>query len=160
MFVLLEIWIILECLINMRRVKQEVVEYQSNNSFDIKKTRVTVRDIVSEMSVVRSKDKSITVSTDISLLFNQQRLENRLSVDELRTLINRYTPNASVYLNQLDDDLLLDSLKSRHVQSLSEMKAWTEYCMEEFSDLIDKSKVDKEQPQEQQQHETDVASDS
>ena len=28
------------------------------------------------------------------------------------------------------------TLKSRHIQSLSEIKSWTEYCIENFDDLL------------------------
>ena len=50
--------------------------------------------------------------------------------------IQRYTPNKSVYTAQLDDDTLLSTLKSRHIQSLSEMRSWAEYCMENCDSLI------------------------
>ena len=82
------------------------------------------------------KDGSVVVSTDISLIFNQQRLENKLTASELREHIQRYTPNKSVYTAQLDDDTLLSTLKSRHIQSLSEMRSWAEYCMENYDSLI------------------------
>ena len=55
---------------------------------------------------------------------------------ELREYIQRYTPNRSVYTAQLDDDTLLSTLKSRHIQSLSEMRSWAEYCMENYDSLI------------------------
>ena len=76
------------------------------------------------------------VSSDITLIFNQQRLENKLTANELREYIQRYTPNKSVYTAQLDDDILLSTLKSRHIQSLSEMRSWAEYCMENYDSLI------------------------
>ena len=63
-------------------------------------------------------------------------LENKLTASELREYIQRYTPNKSVYTAQLDDDTLLSTLKSRHIQSLSEMRSWAEYCMENYDSLI------------------------
>lgn len=124
----------------MRRVKQGISkpEYIPNLSFDIKKSRTTVRDTVAELSCTQdSKKRKIIVSTDITLLFSQERLENRLSVDELRQLVNRYSPNRSVYLHQLSDDALLSTLKSKHIQSLSELRSWTEYCLEEFASELE-----------------------
>ena len=59
-----------------------------------------------------------------------------MTAGELREFIQRYTPNKSVYTAQLDDDTLLSTLKSRHIQSLSEMRAWAEYCMENYNSLI------------------------
>ena len=63
-------------------------------------------------------------------------MENKITASELREYIQRYTPNKSVYTAQLDDDTLLSTLKSRHIQSLSEMRAWAEYCMENYDSLI------------------------
>lgn len=116
--------------------KKEYLEHIFNGSFDVSCTKVPVQDKLMQLSTVRNKDGSITISTDISLVFNQQRLENKLTASELREYIQRYTPNRSVYTAQLDDETLLNTLKSRHIQSLSEMRAWAEYCMENYDSLI------------------------
>ena len=116
--------------------KREYIEHIFNGSFDVAHTKVPVQDKLMQLSTVVDKDGSVTISTDISLIFNQQRLENKLTASELREYIQRYTPNKSVYTAQLDDETLLDTLKSRHVQSLSEMRAWAEYCMENYDSLI------------------------
>lgn len=116
--------------------KKEYLQHEFNGSFDVSHTKVPVQDTLAQLATVKDKDGSITVTTDISLIFNQQRLENKLTAGELREYIQRYTPNKSVYTAQLDDDTLLSTLKSRHVQSLSEMRAWAEYCMENFDSLI------------------------
>lgn len=116
--------------------KKEYLQHEFNGSYDAAHTRVPVQDKLMQLSTVENKDGSITVSNDISLIFNQQRLENKLTANELREYIRRYTPNSSVYTTQLDDDTLLSTLKSRHIQSLSEMRAWAEYCMENYDSLI------------------------
>ena len=116
--------------------KKEYIEHTFNGSFDVAHTKVPVQDKLMQLSTVINKDGSIIISTDISLIFNQQRLENKLTATELREYIQRYTPNRSVYTAQLDDETLLNTLKSRHIQSLSEMRAWAEYCMENYDSLI------------------------
>ena len=116
--------------------KKEYLQYEFNGSFDIAHTKVPVQDKLMQLSTFKCKDGSVVISTDISLIFNQQRLENKLTANELREYIQRYTPNKSVYTAQLDDDILLSTLKSRHIQSLSEMRAWAEYCMENYDSLI------------------------
>ena len=116
--------------------KKEYIDHVFNGSFDIAHTKVPVQDKLMQLSTVKCKDGSIVISTDISLIFNQQRLENKLTASELREYIQRYTPNKSVYTAQLDDETLLNTLKSRHIQSLSEMRSWTEYCMENYDSLI------------------------
>lgn len=128
--------------------KKEYLQHEFNGSFDSSHTRVPVQDKLMQLSTMKLKDGSVVVSTDITLIFNQQRLENRLTANELREYIQRYTPNKSVYTAQLDDDTLLSTLKSRHIQSLSEVRAWAEYCMENFDSLIkeaeEKARLDAE----------------
>lgn len=128
--------------------KKEYIDHEFNGSFDAKNTKVPVQDKLMQLSTVKNKDGSITISSDITLIFNQQRLENKLTANELREYIQRYTPNKSVYTAQLDDDTLLSTLKSRHIQSLSEMRAWAEYCMENYDSLIkeaeEKARLDAE----------------
>lgn len=116
--------------------KKEYLQHEFNGSFDAKHTKVPVQDILMQLSTAKNEDGSIAISTDISLIFNQQRLENKLTASELREFIQRYTPNKSVYTAQLDDETLLNTLKSRHIQSLSEMRSWAEYCMENYDSLI------------------------
>lgn len=116
--------------------KKEYIEHEFNGSFDASHTKVPVQDKLMQLSTVVCKDGSVTISTDISLIFNQQRLENKLTASELREFIQRYTPNKSVYTAQLDDETLLNTLKSRHIQSLSELRSWAEYCMENYDSLI------------------------
>lgn len=134
MLKLFVIWIILECRIDMK--KKEYLFHEFNGSFDVVHSKVPVQDKLMQLSTVENKDGSITISTDITLIFNQQRLENKLTASELREYIQRYTPNRSVYTAQLDDETLLSTLKSRHIQSLSELRAWAEYCMENYDSLI------------------------
>lgn len=116
--------------------KKEYLQHGFNSSFDSKNTKVPVQDKLMQLSTMELRDGSIVVSSDITLIFNQQRLENKLTANELREYIQRYTPNRSVYTAQLDDDTLLSTLKSRHIQSLSEMRSWAEYCMENYDSLI------------------------
>lgn len=134
MLKLFVIWIIPECHIDMK--KKEYLYHEFNGSFDVSHTKVPVQDKLMQLSTVIHKDGSITITTDITLIFNQQRLENKLTATELREFIQRYTPNKSAYTAQLDDDTLLNTLKSRHIQSLSEMRSWAEYCMENYDSLI------------------------
>ena len=121
-----------------RKVKKErsYSRLGYNHVYDSKKSKFVVRDKLVVLSSYVDETGVYHYLNDISLLFNQQRLENRLSATELREMFNRYSPNKSRYLAQLDDDTLLSTLKSRHIQSLSEIKSWTEYCIEHFDDLV------------------------
>lgn len=122
----------------MRKVKQvrPYSRLKYNYDYDSKKSKFAVRDKLIGLSSYTDESGVFHLLNDISLLFNQQRLENRIAPTELREMFNRFSPNKSRYLAQLDDDTLLSTLKSRHIQSLSEIKSWTEYCIENFDDLL------------------------
>lgn len=140
-----------------RKVKKErsYSRLSYNYDYDSKKSKFVVRDKLIVLSSYVDTDGVFHVLNDISLLFNQQRLENRLSPIELREMFNRFSPNKSRYLAQLDDDTLLSTLKSRHIQSLSEIKSWTEYCIENFDDLLKAQQAEQNESEELQ--ETNVA---
>lgn len=122
----------------MRKVKKvrPYLRLKYNHDYDSKKSRFAVKDKLLQLSCYTDENGVFHLLNDISLLFNQQRLENRIAPFELREMFNRFSPNKSRYLAQLDDDTLLSTLKSRHIQSLSEIKSWTEYCIENFDDLL------------------------
>jgi tRNA(Ile)-lysidine synthase TilS/MesJ len=122
----------------MRKVKKvrPYLRLKYNHDYDSKKSRFAVKDKLLQLSCYTDENGVFHLLNDISLLFNQQRLENRIAPSELREMFNRFSPNKSRYLAQLDDDTLLSTLKSRHIQSLSEIKSWTEYCIENFDDLL------------------------
>ena len=122
----------------MRKVKKErpYSRLKYNHDYDSKKSKYAVKDKLMSLSCYTDDSGVFYLLNDITLLFNQQRLENRIAPTELREMFNRFSPNKSRYLAQLDDDTLLSTLKSRHIQSLSEMKSWTEYCIENFDNLL------------------------
>ena len=103
-----------------RKVKKErsYLRLGYNHDYDSRKSKFAVRDKLVVLSSYVDETGVYHYLNDISLLFNQQRLDNRLSATELREMFNRYSPNKSRYLAQLDDDTLLSTLKSRHIQSL------------------------------------------
>lgn len=143
-----------------RKVKKErsYLRLDYNYDYDSRKSKFAVRDKLILLSSYVDSDGVVHVLNDISLLFNQQRLENRLSPTELRDMFNRYSPNKSRYLAQLDDDTLLSTLKSRHIQSLSEIKSWTEYCIENFDDLLKAQQAKQNESEELQETSIETAS--
>ena len=144
----------------MRKVKKmrPYSRLKYNYNYDSKKSRFVVKDKLMELSCFTDEDGVFYLLNDISLLFNQQRLENRIAPSELREMFNRFSPNKSRYLAQLDDDTLLSTLKSRHIQSLSEIKSWTEYCIENFDDLLKAQQVKENESEELQQTGVEAAS--
>lgn len=77
---------------------------------------------------------SITLTSDIAMLFNQQRLD-RCSKDALIQYfdsLSRASSPLSELRSKLSDDQLISIVKSRYLQSPSELIAYSERLVQEF----------------------------
>lgn len=77
---------------------------------------------------------------DIYLLFHQKRLEN-LGIDTINNWLKSLTPQSdalSSLRSKCTDEELLSLVKSRHIQSQSELLAWSNYLEQNYSALLEK----------------------
>lgn len=83
-----------------------------------------------------NEDGSYRIVSDVTLLFNEDRIINDLGEDNLRNLVRSMQTNpASPYVDSgLTDEQMMETVKSRYLQSPSEVRAWLET-------LIDKADV-------------------
>lgn len=75
------------------------------------------------------EDKYYRYRSDISMLLHSKDTANKIGIEGLRYLSeSRRTKTSAIQsqLDQVDDQLLLDTVKSRHLQSPSEILAWSE----------------------------------
>lgn len=75
------------------------------------------------------EDKCYRYRSDISMLLHAKDTANKIGVEGLRYLSESRKAKTSAIqsqLDQMDDQLLLDTVKSRHLQSPSEILAWSE----------------------------------
>lgn len=82
--------------------------------------------------------KSVTLTSDIYMLFNQQRLD-KLSREHLIDYFNNLSvqqPKFSELRSKLTDNQLISFVKSRFIQSPSELMAWSNYLMASQDELI------------------------
>lgn len=89
---------------------------------------------------------SVSFSSDISLLFNQKRLEDTLGRDGLKKFfddMSARSPALSSLRQKISDDDLAAMCKSRYLQSASEILSWSNYLNENYKTLMDvvKSRV-------------------
>lgn len=82
----------------------------------------------------------VRVRSDISMLFHAADMSKRIGVNGMQYLMNTKRPKTSAFQNQLDslnlsDDELLSMVKSRHVQSPSEVLDWVDSINELASEL-------------------------
>lgn len=89
-------------------------------------------------SIGEGSDKCYRYRSDISMLLHAKDTANKIGVEGLRYLSeSRRTKTSAIQsqLDQMDDQLLLDTVKSRHLQSPSEILAWSESLTQVAHDL-------------------------
>lgn len=75
-----------------------------------------------------NEDGSYRIVSDVTLLFNEDRIINDLGEDNLRNLVRSMQTNpSSPYIDSsLTDEQMMETIKSRYLQSPSEVRAWLE----------------------------------
>lgn len=83
-----------------------------------------------------NEDGSIRIVSDVTLLFNEDRIINDLGEDNFRNLVRSMQDNpTSPYRDSgLTDDQMIETIKSRYLQTPSEVRAWLE-------NLVDKAEI-------------------
>ena len=121
-----------------------------------------VKNPIEELRWVTDEDGTTFQVSDVNLLLNAERIKNELGEAAYLNIVRSIVPSRSPYKEKMDDDLLLKTLKSRYIQSPTEMEAW----MSELTDRVEalKSEVDEErrvqleavQQQQQQQQQQQI----
>lgn len=82
--------------------------------------------------------KSIRITSDIYMLFNQKRLDKltRAQLVEYFDNLSVSEPKMSDLRKKMTDDQLCSFVKSRYIQTPSELMAWSQYLMSSQDALI------------------------
>lgn len=81
---------------------------------------------------------SVRLTSDIYMLFNQQRLD-RMSRESLLSYFDSIQvrePRFTEIRSKLGDEQLMSFVKSRFIQSPSELMAWSQYLMSSSDDAV------------------------
>lgn len=126
-----------------RRVEPYLDEFKPYNvsAKELKQSEFLENSPVNEFCFERL-DKNgtevVTLTSDIYMLFNQQRLD-RMSKDRLLAYFENLSatePKMSELRSKLTDDQLCSFVKSRFIQSPSELMAWSQYLMNSQDEMI------------------------
>lgn len=94
---------------------------------------------IEDLKQVIGKDGVITMVTDQFLLLNVERLKEVLGEDTYRAYVSSLAGTAPSPMSQLrsrmSDDDLLDTVKSRYVQSPSEMRSYIQGLDDRLQEL-------------------------
>lgn len=84
---------------------------------------------------------SYSIISDVSLLFDQKRLNSTLGPDTVRVWLNSLGDSASALIpKNMTDDQLFSAVKSRHIQGLSDLRAWNDEMLREAMFIEDQAK--------------------
>lgn len=110
---------------------------KSNPDATIGNTEVVETRPIDALNIIKCEDGSIRIVSDVTLLFNMERLQETLGEDNIRSLIRAMQTNPkSPYADStFTDDQLLQQIKSRYIQHPSEIRAWMETLVDE-ADLV------------------------
>ena len=95
---------------------------------------------------------SVRLTSDIYMLFNQQRLD-RLSRESLLSHFESMSVNEPKFGDlraKLGDDQLINFVKSRFIQSPSELMAWSQYLMSSSDAVVAELAAAQQEQQSQQ----------
>lgn len=76
----------------------------------------------------------VRIRSDVSMLLHAADMAKKYGPGFVQSMIDMRRPKSSSIQSQMDqmtDDQILDTVKSRHLQSPSELLAWSEYLIEQ-----------------------------
>lgn len=116
--------------------KRDVINVLSNSEF------TTVRPI-DELRFVQELNGSIRFVSDATLLLNEQRIINDIGEDNYRNFIRelQVNPSSPYKDGNFTDEQLMTEIKSRYVQSPSEVREWVRDMLDKQEQISDDAKA-------------------
>lgn len=109
---------------------------------------ITVRPI-DELRFVEELNGSIRFVSDATLLLNEQRIINDIGEDNYRNFIRelQVNPTSPYKDGNFTDEQLMTEIKSRYVQSPSEVREWVRDMLDQQERISDDAKAKLEEMQ-------------
>jgi hypothetical protein len=116
--------------------KRDVLGVLSNSEF------ITVRPI-DELRFTEELDGSIRFISDATLLLNEQRIINDIGEDNYRNFIRelQVNPSSPYKGGNFTDEQLMTEVKSRYIQSPSEVREWVRDMLDQQEKISDDAKA-------------------
>lgn len=83
-------------------------------------------------------NECVRIRSDVSMLLHAADMAKKYGTGFVQSMIDMRRPKSSALQSQMDqmsDAQILDTIKSRHLQSPSELIAWSEYLVEQAKDI-------------------------
>lgn len=97
-----------------------------------------------------AENEAVRIRSDVSMLLHAADMAKKYGTGFVQSVIDMRRPKSSVLQSQMDqmsDAQILDTIKSRHLQSPSELIAWSEYLIEQAKDIeqeVERLAIEKE----------------
>lgn len=91
---------------------------------------------------VEGEDEVIRIRSDVSMLLHAADMAKKYGSGFVQSMIDIRRPKSSPLQSQMDqmsDSQILDTVKSRHLQSPSELLSWSEYLLEQAKIVEDEA---------------------
>ena len=86
------------------------------------------------------ENEAVRIRSDVSMLLHAADMAKKYGTGFAQSMIDMRRPKSSAIQSQLDqmsDADILDTVKSRHLQSPSELIAWSEYLIDQAKSIED-----------------------
>lgn len=86
------------------------------------------------------ENEAVRIRSDISMLLHASDMAKKYGSGFVQSMIDMRRPKSSSLQSQMDqmsDAQILDTIKSRHLQSPSELIAWSEYLVDQAKSIED-----------------------
>jgi hypothetical protein len=135
--------------------KRDVLGVLSNSEFTI------VRPI-DQLRFVEELDGSIRFVSDATLLLNEQRIINDIGEDNYRNFIRELQVNPSSPYKDANftDEQLMTEIKSRYIQSPSEVREWVRDMLDQQEQISDDVKAKLQEIEASKDESTDTVVDT
>lgn len=106
------------------------------------------------------ENEAIRIRSDVSMLLHAADMAKKYGPGFVQSIFDTHRPKSSHLQSQMDqmsDAQILDTIKSRHLQSPSELIAWSEYLIDQAKYIEDEASriaLEKESANSSQEHES------
>jgi hypothetical protein len=88
------------------------------------------------------ENEAVRIRSDVSMLLHAADMAKKYGSGFVQSMIDMRRPKSSAIQSQMDqmsDAQILDTIKSRHLQSPSELLAWSEYLVAQAESIEDEA---------------------
>lgn len=88
------------------------------------------------------KNEAVRIRSDVSMLLHAADMAKKYGPGFTQSMIDLRKPKSSalqLQMDQMSDEQILDTIKSRHLQSPSELLAWSEYLIDQAKSIEDEA---------------------